>query len=131
MAILHCLTQADLKRNKPGMYGDGGGLWLQITTGPAGHANRRWLFRFLSRTHRRRREMGLGPVHIIGLREARERATEFRRLVYEGIDPIERRNADRATQAAATARTVSFDECAAAYAKAHSAKWSAKHAMQW
>jgi len=131
MAILHHLTQTDLKRSKPGMYGDGGGLWLQITTGAAGHANRCWLFRFMSPTHRRRREMGLGPVHIIGLREARERATEFRRLVYEGVDPIEQRNVVHATQAAAAARTVSFDECVAAYAKAHSAKWSPKHAMQW
>jgi integrase len=129
MAILHRLTQTDLKRHKPGMYGDGGGLWLQITTGAAGHANRSWLFRFAIAG--KRREMGLGPTHIVGLREARERATELRRLVYEGVDPIERRNADRATQAAATARTVTFDECVAAYAKAHSAKWSAKHAMQW
>jgi integrase len=129
MAILHRLTQADLKRRKPGMYGDGGGLWLQITTGAAGHANRSWLFRF--GIAGKRREMGLGPTHIVGLREAREKTTELRRLVYEGVDPIERRNADRATQAAAAARTVTFDECAAAYAKAHSAKWSAKHAMQW
>ena len=38
MAILHRIGQTDLRRAKPGMYGDGGGLWLQITKGAAGHA---------------------------------------------------------------------------------------------
>ena len=33
MAILHRLGQTDLRRTKPGMYGDGGGLWLQVTKG--------------------------------------------------------------------------------------------------
>jgi integrase len=129
MAILHRLGQADLRRTKPGMYGDGGGLWLQITKGAAGHANRSWIFRY--GRNGRRREMGLGPVHITGLKAAREKATELRKLVYEGHDPIERRKAERAVQAAATARAVSFDECAAAYAKSHGPKWTAKHALQW
>jgi integrase len=111
------------------MYGDGGGLWLQITKGTAGHANRSWIFRY--GRNGKRREMGLGPVHITGLKAAREKAAELRKLVYEGHDPIEQRKAERAVQAAATARAVSFDECAAAYAKAHGPKWTAKHASQW
>ena len=123
MAILHRLGQTDLKRTKPGMYGDGGGLWLQVTKGSAGHANRSWIFRY-SRNGKRR-EMGLGPVHITGLKAAREKAAELRKQVFEGIDPIERRKAERAVQAAATARAVSFDECAAAYAKSHGPKWTA------
>jgi integrase len=126
MAILHRLSQTDLRRTKPGMYSDGGCLYLQITKGAAG-VNRSWIFRYGSN----RREMGLGPVYIIGLKAARERAAELRKLVYEGRDPIAERDAQKAAQAAAVARAMSFDECAAAYAKAHSPKWTAKHAMQW
>ena len=59
MAILHQLGQTDLRRTKPGMYGDGGGLWLQITKGTAGHANRSWIFRY--GRNGKRREMGLRP----------------------------------------------------------------------
>jgi integrase len=129
MAILHRLGPTDLRRAKPGMYGDGGGLWLQITKGAAGHANRSWIFRY--GRNGRRREMGLGPVHITGLKDAREKAAELRKQVYEGHDPIEQRNAERAVHAAATARAVSFDECATAYAKAHRPKWTPKHALQW
>jgi integrase len=129
MAILHRLTQTDLKRRKPGMYGDGGGLWLQITTGAAGHANRSWIFRFA--INGRRREMGLGPAHTIGLKDARAKAAELRKLVHEGRDPITERDAQKAALAAATAKQVTFDECAASYSRAHSPKWSAKHAYQW
>jgi integrase len=129
MAILHRLTQMDLKRRKPGMYGDGGGLWLQITTGVAGHANRSWVFRFA--INGRRREMGLGAAHTIGLKDARAKAADLRKLVYEGRDPIAERDAQKAASAAAKAKQVTFDECAASYAKAHSPKWSAKHAYQW
>ena len=129
MAVLHRLGQTDLRRTKPGMYGDGGGLWLQVTKGTAGHANRSWVFRF--GRNGKRREMGLGPVHITGLKAAREKAAELRKLVYEGHDPIEQRNTARAVQAATAAKAITFDECAAAYARAHSPKWTPKHAMQW
>ena len=37
----------------------------------------------------RSREMGLGSLSIFGLTEARTKATECRKLTYEGIDPIE------------------------------------------
>jgi integrase len=130
MALLHRLSQTDLRRTKPGMYADGGGLWLQVTKSTAGHVNRSWIFRYRRRSGKRR-DMGLGPVHITGLKDAREKAVALRKLVYDGIDPIEQRNAARTIQAAAVARTLSFDECAAAYAKAHSPKWTPKHATQW
>ncbi len=129
MAILHRLGQTDLRRTKPGMYGDGGGLWLQITKGAAGHANRSWIFRY--GRNGRRREMGLGPTYIVGLRDAREKAAALRKLVHEGVDPIDRRATERLAKVTAAAKTVTFDECAAAYAKAHGPKWTAKHAMQW
>ncbi len=49
------------RTKKPGMYPDGGGLYLQVTkTG-----TKSWLFRFM--LHGRARVMGLGPLHIISL----------------------------------------------------------------
>jgi hypothetical protein len=40
--------------------------------------------------------MGLGSLSIFGLTEARAKATECRKLTYEGIDPIEARRVQRA-----------------------------------
>src|SRR5271156_4522426 len=83
-------------RNKtiPGLYGDGGGLYLNV--GPTG--GKSWLFRFM--LNGIAREMGLGPVHTIGLAEARERATAARKLRLDGIDPLEARRAAKACRAA-------------------------------
>jgi hypothetical protein len=66
---LHKLSAVKVARLKaPGMFGDGGGLWLQITeTG-----NRSWAFRFMLQG--RARQMGLGPAHTISLAEVREKA---------------------------------------------------------
>ena len=39
------LSAADLKRKQPGHYGDGLGLWLQVSRGKHG-INRSWVFRY-------------------------------------------------------------------------------------
>src|SRR5262249_55156199 len=92
-----------------GMYPDGGGLYLQV--GPAGTA-KSWIFeaerqgtvdteaeikRQQERKERgeqgkrRDRQMGLGPLHTIGLTEARERARRCREMLLDGVDPLEQR----------------------------------------
>ena len=59
------LSPAEVRnKTKPGLYGDGGGLYLNV--GPTG--GKSWLFRFM--LNGTAREMGLGPVHTIGLAEA-------------------------------------------------------------
>jgi len=127
--MLHKLTQADLRQTTdPGLYADGGNLYLQVTVNGK-NVNRSWVFRFA--INGKRREMGLGAVHTISLKDARAKAAELRKLVYEGRDPIAERDAQKAALAAATAKRVTFDECAASYSRAHSPKWSAKHAYQW
>ena len=111
--------------NQPGMYADGGGLYLQVT--PAGAS---WLYRYM--LHGRAREMGLGPLAFFGLQEARTKAMEARQLRYAGIDPIEARRAARAQAKLEAANAITFKECAEAYIKAHRPGWrSAKHAAQW
>ncbi len=49
---------------EPGMYADGGGLYLQVTPGGAS-----WVWRYMIKG--RAREMGLGPLGLHGLKEAR------------------------------------------------------------
>src|SRR5262245_32080490 len=84
------LTALKVSRaNRPGMYADGGGLYLQITKGGAS-----WVYRYM--LNGRAREMGLGPLALYGLSEARALALDARRLRHQGIDPIEHRRAARA-----------------------------------
>jgi integrase len=109
-----------------GLYGDGGGLFLQVSE----RGTKSWVFRF--KKDGRLRVMGLGPVHTIGLAEARERARECRRLRLDGIDPIEVRRSRQVATRLEEARAMTFTQCAAAYIVAHRAGWrNAKHAAQW
>src|SRR4051794_23823536 len=94
---------------RPGAFADGGGLYLEIAKSGA----KSWVFRYQIRG--RRRDMGLGSVKTFGLAEARERALEARRAVARGIDPIETRRAERGAAAVATAKSMTFAQCAAAY----------------
>jgi hypothetical protein len=66
------------------------------------------------------------------LAEAREKAREYRKLVKEGIDPIAKRDAERAKNLAANLATMTFDQAAEAYIRQHGAAWkSPVHAAQW
>ena len=119
-----------LKVKKPGMYADGVGLYLQVMGDGAAHVAKSWIYRFTLRG--RSREMGLGSLSTFGLAEARIKATECRRLAYEGIDPIEARKIERARVALDAAKTLTFKACAEQYIAAHGAGWrNAKHAAQW
>jgi len=116
---------ARLRRN-PGRYHDGHGLYLQII----GSKGASWLLRY-ERDHREHM-LGLGPLHVVGLKEARERAKAARLLLLDGIDPIEARKAKKVERALAAARTMSFADCGAGYIAQHESKWrNAKHREQW
>lgn len=109
----------------PGLYPDGGGLYLQITPGGAS-----WIYRYM--LNGRAREMGLGPLRLYSLQEARAKALDAARLRHEGIDPIEARRAARAKALLDEAKAITFKECAEAYIKAHRPGWrNPKHAAQW
>jgi len=114
------------KAKRPGMYADGNGLYLRVT--PEGARN--WVLRYM--LDRRPRWMGLGPLALYGLAEARARALDARRKRHEGIDPIEARRAERARQALDVAKAITFKQCAESYIAAHRAGWrNDKHAAQW
>lgn len=124
------LSPAAVKHAKAGMHADGGGLWLQVTAGEGSKLRRSWIFRFGAGG--RERKMGLGSLDTVSLSEAREKATECRRLRVQGIDPIEQRDADRAQQRAAAVKSLTFDRAVDRYITAHQAGWrNTKHAAQW
>jgi integrase len=109
-----------------GLYGDGGGLFLQVSESGA----KSWVFRF--KKAGRLRVMGLGPVHTISLAEARDLARECRKLRLDGLDPIEARRAQRAAAQLEATKSMTFAECAEAYIAVHRAGWrNAKHVAQW
>ena len=68
------------KKTVAGYYGDGGGLWLQISTA----GTKSWIFRFKSPVTGKAREMGLGSLDTFSLAEARNRAKA--ELLYAEID---------------------------------------------
>jgi Arm DNA-binding domain len=119
-----------LRVKKPGMYADGAGLYLQVTGNGNERVAKSRIFRFTRRG--RAREMGLGSLSTFGLADARPKAAECRRLVYEGVDPIEARRAERAKATLETAKSLTFEECTEQYLAAHRAGWrNAKRAAQW
>ena len=76
--------------------------------------------------------MGLGAVHTVSLAEARKRAAEARLKVHDGIDPIDQRKASRTRDKLASARAITFKQCADRYIEANRAGWrNPKHGDQW
>ncbi len=82
---LQKLTAVKVKNAGPGKYADGGGLWLVKRTDGGGQ----WVLRVT--IHGRRREMGLGGIEAVSLKEARETAEQWRAVVRQGKDPIKER----------------------------------------
>jgi integrase-like protein/Arm domain-containing DNA-binding protein len=113
-------------RRVAGLVADGGGLYLQVTDS----GSKSWVYRY--QVAGKRRDMGLGPLSLYSLPEARRIAVDARRLVAQGIDPIEQRRSDRAAKAIADAKAMTFKACAEAYIASHQAGWrNPKHAAQW
>jgi len=115
-------------KKHPGLYCDGGGLYLQVT--PSG--TKTWIFRFRSPLTQKLRDMGLGPLHSVELPEAREKAAAQRTALLDGLDPIEARDEGTRRKALEAAKAVTFSQCAASYIEAHRMGWrNEKHGDQW
>ena len=113
-------VQRAIRRGKPVKLCDGGGLWLHVTPDGA-----YWFFRYSDKA------MSLGPVHTVGLGDARAKAAACRKLLIDGLDPKAARDQLRASVAAAAAKQISFAEATDAYCDAHRAGWrTAKHGKE-
>jgi integrase len=114
------------KLKRPGRYGDGHGLYLQVLS----PSNRSWLLRF--ERNGRERWMGLGPLHTFTLKEARERARKARQQLADGIDPLVAKQEQAAQQRLEAAKAMTFGQCVEQYLETHDLAWkNQKHAAQW
>jgi integrase len=119
--IINRLTDLKIKQIKaPGLYPDGAGLYLQVSK----TLTRSWLRRYMfdGAAH----YMGLGPYPLVGIAEARRKNEDARRLQVDGIDPLERRKADRDARAVEKAKSKLFNECFESWVKIRSPGWSKK-----
>lgn len=127
MAKIDLLSAARVKNLKvPGDYLDGRGLYLQVRS----ESSKSWLLKFS--IHKRAREMGLGSAFDFNLSDAREMRDKYRKLLGQGIDPIQHRAAEQSAQAAADAKAITFKQAAERYIAANLSGWkNPKHADQW
>jgi integrase len=86
-------TQVKSQSLTPGRHADGGNLYLNV----GGAGQRRWVFLYKERGTGRVREMGLGSAGKAGvtLANARRKATDARRALADGIDPLQHKRASR------------------------------------
>jgi integrase len=147
MRMIGRLNVNKVRNAKPGPDGktilmcDGGGLWLQVSAGKNGQINKSWIFRYAAtgtkisatgREYRRERQMGLGPLHTVGLADAREMAREARLQIVRGVDPIEARDASKGAAALTHTNRKTFDEAAEAYLQKFEDGWKSRmHRYQW
>jgi integrase len=104
----NALTVKAIVASKTKKLRDGGGLWL-VTKGNG----RYWIldYRFAGK----RREMGIGPLHTVGLAEARQKAEAARALVRRGIDPIAHRAVEAIEAAKVADGVMTFGKYADTY----------------
>ncbi len=99
----------------PGLYWDEHGLVLRVK--PSGY--KQWIQRLF--IHGKRRELGLGPVRIVTLAEARDAALANRKVARAGGDPRRTRRRSVPT----------FEKAAARVFAMHRPNWTDRHAGQW
>jgi len=76
----------------PGIYSDGGGLYLRVR-----QSGRSWFY--IGTLDGKRIELGLGPAIDVTLAKARERADEIRQMLLDGKDPRQERAKAKAKKA--------------------------------
>lgn len=89
MAGIHKLSALAVKTLPAGKYNDGAGLWLFKRFVDKGQ----WVLRVT--VFGRRREMGLGSMNSVSLKQARERTSHWRSIAADGKDPLWERQKER------------------------------------
>ncbi|MHA2903723.1 tyrosine-type recombinase/integrase [Ralstonia mannitolilytica] len=115
MALTDTAIRNAKPSDKPIKLFDGGGLFLHVT--PAGQRYWRLKYRFAGKE----KLLALGVYPEVGLKEARDRREEAKRLLGEGVDP----SVERKVQKVATV------ERAANSFEAVAREWHAKYAPGW
>ena len=115
---------------EPGLYGDGGNLYLQVADVDGKGPTKSWVLRYM--VDGRARKMGLGSIHDFSLAEARERARQARQQLADGVDPIEARLAARDAARKEALENQTFKVAAEKYLGLYEPTWrNDKHKAQW
>jgi integrase len=124
-------VKALVAKGQPGRHAAGDNLYLAVT----GAGAAKWTFRFMLAG--RARELGLGVYDGDGRRGvtlagAKAAAEEARRLLREGIDPVEHRKTQARLRTQEAEQGQTFREVADLLLASHEAGWrNAKHRQQW
>jgi integrase len=101
---------------------DGRGLYLEIA--PTGSRWWRFKYRFAGKEKR----ISIGVYPDVGLKKARDRRDEMRKLVADGIDPSAARKQQKLMALDAAANT--FESVAREWYEKHSANWEASYSVK-
>lgn len=120
------LSDVAVRNAKPGakpvrMF-DGGGLYLEVT--PSGGKLWRLKYRFGGKE----KLLALGKYPDVGLKDARERRDEARKLLANEVDPAENRKQQKAAKADRAAN--SFEVVAREWIAKNTPTWAATHASK-
>ncbi len=117
----------------PGYYSDPDNKCLYLQVSPTSKGiTRSWIFRYTSPVTLKRREMGLGSTDICSLANARLKVLDLRKAIYEGIDPIEERQAKKTSIRESHQHSITFAAAAERCIQTKKAEWSnTKHQDQW
>ena len=110
------LTDAKLRTlSKTGKHFDGGGLYLELTEA----GGRYWRMKY--RYGGKEKRLALGVYPAVGLKDARDRATEARRQLLDGVDPGAARKIDKLREQVNSSNTI----------KAIGMEWLELHRDEW
>ncbi|SFB24540.1 integrase domain-containing protein [Pseudomonas sp. NFPP24] len=94
-------VKAAKTKEKDYILTDGNGLQMRVRI----NGSKLWNFNYIHPETKKRINMGLGTFPEISLAQARKRTVEARELVAQGLDPKEKRDAERHAKKAATEHT--------------------------
>jgi integrase len=115
-----------VKLTESGLHWVSDGLYLSVSEG----GSKSWIFRFMRRG--RAREMGLGSFRFVSLAEAREKAWNYRKMIAQGIDPIEARRAEREADQQKREQLVTFMAFAESHIERKKGAWKdPRYAQVW
>ena len=116
--------------NQAGFHAVGGVSGLYLSVSDNNPEARSWIVR--TKVGNKRREIGLGAYPAISLAQARQKATETKEVIKEGVDPVEQKRSAKSLLIASQAKEMIFEVAALRYLEAKSGEWkNAKHALQW
>jgi integrase len=108
-----------------GRYRVAANLYKQIAASGSGS----WVLRY--EMHGKKRWMGLGPLAVFSLKEALARARGAQQLIYSGVDPIDARKNQRASEARKAILTVNFETAVQTFFDQHQSKWGGKARIEF